>query len=332
MIAVDSLVQWRIKDGRIAQGRVVEIVENGEIDGLAIALVATPDEPIAKIEVWRDGVPTDAIVGHKLSRLEAIEKLEADYALSTPTQSAAYLLPNKRQSVSLRIPDKDELSKVRDFFPSEADMDLINQYVPLGLPPLESYQVRTAYFIVADNLLNRSLGKWTQNELNQIRDLLPGLPFMLDHDWNEVGKTQGLIYSSGVMQLEPQRQVLDRVGYGKENSKVVQKEGGYYATVAAVSFPADSPVIDRLRFGHFGAVSLGGFTYEDHWCPLCDTSFTDSACPHGIPMPEYGLLASNDEAIAPYYIRKNLTDAGELSNVWCGNLPGAGVIRSGSIK
>ncbi|MBD2005627.1 MULTISPECIES: hypothetical protein [Cyanophyceae] len=211
--------------------------------------------------------------------------------------------------------------------PTAQQLELINRYTSAVLEPLEAHEVITIPFIAADNLLNRGLGKWAADDMDAIALLLPGLPFTLDHDWGDVAKTQGLIYDARVVKSpEAPAWAVNRAGNFDQNRRIVAKEG-FIQTVCDVAFPAVSQIVQGLRFGFLGAVSMGGFQYKDHACPICNSSFEDKHCPHYLPDPMWGLVAESDNNVAPYYIRRGIYDLLELSQVLGPNLPAAGAIR-----
>lgn len=208
--------------------------------------------------------------------------------------------------------------------PTEEQLALINQYTPANLPPVTADEVIVIHFVAADNLVNRGKGKWHISAMSELTDLLPGLPFTLDHDWDEVGKTQGIVFEAWAGKYaEAPSWALDRAGNRELNQKIVAAEG-YLTVECNVYFPLRSEFVEGLRLGLFNGVSMGGFTYTDILCPLCDDSFNSKHCPHYAPSPwdDFG-----DEETAPYYIRYEVTDLLELSQVLAPNLPAAGLVR-----
>lgn len=213
---------------------------------------------------------------------------------------------------------------------SAEQLEKINRFTPVQLPPLEAHEVCVVSFVGADNLLNRGLGKWIEADLAVLTKLLPGLPFTLDHDWGEVAKGQGLIFDARMLKSQSAPQdALNQAGNFDVNRQVVAKEG-HVQVEFDVSFPMRSAALEGLRFGWLGAVSMGGFNYKDIVCPLCQTSFDDKHCPHYAPDPSWGLTADVGEGkVAPYYIRSQVFDLGEVSLVLIANLPKARVRRRG---
>lgn len=208
--------------------------------------------------------------------------------------------------------------------PSPEQLSRINQYTPANLPELTAEEIVWTSIVVADNLLNRGLGKWSSEDMPRIVDLLPGLPFTLDHDWDEVSKTQGIIFDSELKTAdEAPADVLGAAGNLYWNNQIVEKEG-FTQAIAHVAFPASSAAVTGLKFGLLNTVSMGGFRFTDILCPLCSTSFEDKHCPHYVPDPWY---STDDENFAPFYVRYGVNDLGEVSFVEIPNLPGAGVIK-----
>lgn len=184
----------------------------------------------------------------------------------------------------------------------------------------EPHQVAVVNIVVADNLMNRSRGKWSKDSLQKLAALAPGITFTLDHDWENIGKAQGRVFDSSYLEMEPPYEELTRAGNFDLNRWIVGEEGYARVEVKAV-VPVDAPVLESLWLGITGEVSLGNFTIEDIICPLCNHSFYDSQCPHLIP----SLYEPDDDLTAPFYIRKGSKDLGEVSLVLIPNLPGAKV-------
>lgn len=184
----------------------------------------------------------------------------------------------------------------------------------------ESHQVVVVEIIAADNLMNRSRGKWSKDSLQKLAALAPGITFTLDHDWENIGKVQGRVFDAAYLEPEPPLEDLIKAGNFELNRWIVGEEG-YGRVELKVAIPVDAPVLDSLWLGTTSYVSLGNFTIEDIWCPLCDRSFYDAACPHLIP----SLYDADTDITAPFYIRKGSKDLGEVSLVLIPNLPGARV-------
>jgi hypothetical protein len=150
--------------------------------------------------------------------------------------------------------------------------------------------------------------------------LAPGITVTLDHDWENINKVQGRVFDAKYEEEEPPYNELAKAGNFELNSWIVGDEGYAKLELKAI-IPVDSPILESLWLGTISYVSLGNFTIEDLWCPLCDCSFYDAACPHLIP----SLVESDTEITAPFYIRKGSKDLGEVSLVLIPNLPGAKV-------
>lgn len=207
--------------------------------------------------------------------------------------------------------------------PTEKEYQKILGFLPESLRPPQIDDFVVVHFIACDNLLTRSLSKWGKEELPKIAKLIQGIPFTLDHEWGEVEEAQGLCFDASVQTSEATPEMIDKAGNGIENKNIIEKEGYQYVDVS-VAFPAFSPILEALRFGKCGAVSMGGFVYRERWCPLCECSFDDKKCPHFIPDMWMYHPNKNDE-VAPYYIRRDIFDLGELSLVLIPNLPNARV-------
>lgn len=69
-VGVGSMVSWN-SSGGTATGKIVRIIRNGKynVPNSDFTVTGTPDAPAAVIRVYRDGKPTDTLVGHKLGTL-----------------------------------------------------------------------------------------------------------------------------------------------------------------------------------------------------------------------------------------------------------------------
>ena len=72
-VKVGQMVSWNSSGGR-AEGKVTKIVRDGKINvpNSSFTITGTPEEPAALIRVYRDGKPTDTLVGHKIGSLTII--------------------------------------------------------------------------------------------------------------------------------------------------------------------------------------------------------------------------------------------------------------------
>jgi hypothetical protein len=208
------------------------------------------------------------------------------------------------------IPDKNQLSKIKKYLPSGTVID--------------AEELVYCTFIATDNLVSRRLSKWGIDELEPLANLLLGLPFTLNHEWGEVEESQGFIFDARIIEEDaPPTDILNAAGNGDNNRQIVKNEGYCYIE-CDVCFPAYSPIISGIKYGIFKYVSLGGFVYEDHVCPICECSFDDKRCSHYLP-GDWTMNTSDRMNTAPYYIRSSVYDLGELSLVLIPNIPGAKV-------
>ena len=283
-----NLVQWRYKgsDGAVVNATGFLLADQGET---------------LKVEVFRDGKRSGTIIeipkGH-------VTKFADQAAMAEPTVKERFVYQR----------------------PSEQQLVKINSFLMNGAPALTADNTVTVPFVAADNLLNRGLDRWDMDSLAAMANLLPGLPCLLDHDWDDTSKEWGRIYSAELVRsrLAPDG-ALNRAGNFDQNRQIVNKEG--FAQVVFEVFTApDSPVVRALLRGHSGNISTGGFRFTDYVCPTCNTSFSDAECPHIPPYPMWGIYPDEEEGVAPYAIRTGLFDMGEASIVTIPNLPNAGVI------
>lgn len=79
---VGQFVEWD-SSGGTARGKITQIVENGEVSGISVKITGTPEEPAARIQLYKENSegeyePTDTYVGHKLTELRGIKSLSED--------------------------------------------------------------------------------------------------------------------------------------------------------------------------------------------------------------------------------------------------------------
>jgi len=74
-VRVGQMVSWNSSGGR-ATGKVTRIIRNGKynVPGSDFTITGTSEDPAVAIRVYRDGEPTDTIVGHKMSTLRRVGK------------------------------------------------------------------------------------------------------------------------------------------------------------------------------------------------------------------------------------------------------------------
>jgi hypothetical protein len=202
--------------------------------------------------------------------------------------------------------------------PALDQLGIIHRYQPRDTEPLTADEICLVEFTAANNLVNRSRSRWHPTALPELVDLIPGVNLMLDHDWDDVAKNQGLIISAWLIRdVTAPIELIEAAGNGKYNRKIIEAEG-YQSIHFDAAIRVNSPLMDSLRYCEVQNISQGGFEYKDIWCPLCDCSYHDPECPHFLPSywddgdPKYTM---------PYYERKDVTDLGEISLVTIPNLP-----------
>lgn len=107
-VRVGQMVSWNSSGGR-AEGKVIRVIRNGKynVPDSSFEITGTPDDPAVAIRVYRDGEPTDTIVGHKMKTLtvkKSIEELDLEKRSLEdldlrPTESMAN---NARRGLELR--------------------------------------------------------------------------------------------------------------------------------------------------------------------------------------------------------------------------------------
>lgn len=289
---IGNFVKWDSAIGTVT-GKIKDVFDSGTIPGIKTQVKCSNQNPGYLIELTtsdKQGV----LVGKNASDL----RLE--------TQA---IVQNK-------ITDFPELT--------EKQVLKLNRFIPKGFPSPIPETLTVIDFVVADNLVNRGRGKWREKDLVVLAKMLDtmGIPHTLDHDWEDINKTQGLVIEGRIVKGKTAPDdLVSAAGNKKLNSEIVEKEG-FVQVFATVALPIDSPIVQRLSMGIGRAVSLGGFAFEDYVCPICDTSFTYKNCQHYIP-GGWDAWGEDPNLVAPYYIRDGLYDLGELSSVLIANLPGA---------
>ncbi len=173
-------------------------------------------------------------------------------------------------------------------------------------------------WIATDNLVARSLTKWALPALETIARLLPGLPFELNHDWESIEKITGLVFEAKVLALN---QIPAELLQHPHNERIFQTEG-YHPIICNVAFPKTSTLLAGIQLGALASVSIGGFRPTEYICPYCNIPFDDPECPHFPP----AWWRDESAYTAPYIIRADTSDLGELSLVTIPDVPGAKTI------
>ena len=107
-VRVGQMVSWNSSGGR-AEGKVIRVVRNGKynVPDSSFTITGTPEDPAVAIRVYRDGKPTDTIVGHKMKTLTVkksmeeldLEKMSIEDLDLKPTESMAN---NAKRGLELR--------------------------------------------------------------------------------------------------------------------------------------------------------------------------------------------------------------------------------------
>ena len=67
----NTFVSWNSGGGGRAEGKILRVIENGsfKVPNTGFTIKATYDDPAAVIRLYRNGIPTNTIVAHKLNSL-----------------------------------------------------------------------------------------------------------------------------------------------------------------------------------------------------------------------------------------------------------------------
>jgi len=96
--SVGDMVRWGSSGGD-ATGKITKIVSNGKLDvpGSSFTINGTPDDPAVLIRVYRDGKPTETLVGHKMSTLrsakDAVEVIDSVKAVEVEGETSPEKAP-----------------------------------------------------------------------------------------------------------------------------------------------------------------------------------------------------------------------------------------------
>jgi hypothetical protein len=102
-VRVGQMVSWN-SSGGTARGKVVRVIRNGSINvpNSDFTITGTPDNPAALIRIYRDGKPTDTLVGHRSDTLRvSTSKSEHDNVIGNDD------VPNMRAHSMEECDDKN---------------------------------------------------------------------------------------------------------------------------------------------------------------------------------------------------------------------------------
>ncbi len=96
-VSVGAMVSWN-SSGGIARGKVVRVIRNGKynVPNSDFTVTGTQDDPALVIRVYRDGKPTNTLVGHKMKTVRkssfefgSLSKAEDTFSPTSGMKSAA---------------------------------------------------------------------------------------------------------------------------------------------------------------------------------------------------------------------------------------------------
>ena len=213
--------------------------------------------------------------------------------------------------------------------PNPDQLAKIQAHAPKGITQTADRFVSVP-MMASHNLMSFSNGVWDEPSLEAMARLFPGKPAQLNHSWDEVQDSVGLIYDAFLVRsMDAPNNILNASDFFNINRQIVAKDG-FIGLVIMAAFPVESAVVDAIAQSRARGVSTGGLTTGEYGCPLCDLSFENENCPHIPPHPMLLHFYGNDPDMnfAPYYERRGFHTAIEISLVVTGNLPGAEVLRN----
>jgi len=88
-VRVGQMVSWNSSGGK-AEGKVMRIIRNGKynVPNSSFTITGTPEDPAVVIRIYRNGKPTDTIVGHKMKTLKSANLVDLSKAEQTYTPTS----------------------------------------------------------------------------------------------------------------------------------------------------------------------------------------------------------------------------------------------------
>ena len=219
--------------------------------------------------------------------------------------------------------------------PKSQELKLIRQHLAANFPEMTDEELAEKLYIqdliLADNLINSSSGKWSLESLNAMPEMLSGIKLILDHDWDEIKKTVGVIFEAEVVKKDTAPPwVLNAGGDGENNLKIIAKEGFVRVEGKCYFLQSDRETIEKTMFGLWESISLS-FYYHNEFdvvCPTCQCLLKD--CPHILRTEKNYLenIMLEDVENLPtidYYIKPEVKAIVEASLVFKGMLPAIGL-------
>jgi len=219
------------------------------------------------------------------------------------------------QVPGMGTPNADQLAKVQAHAPKGINYTA-DRFV--SVPIMASH-----------NLMSYSNGVWDTDSLEAMARQFPGKPAQLNHNWDDVQDSIGLIYDAFLLRsMDAPTHILNAADFFDINRQIVAKDG-FIGLIIMAAFPVESAAVDAIAQSRARGISTGGLTSGEYGCPLCELSFEDANCPHIPPHPMLLHLYGSDPDMnfAPYYVRQGFHTGIEVSLVVSGNLPGAEVLR-----
>lgn len=192
-------------------------------------------------------------------------------------------------------------------------------------------------FRASDNLVSHSYKVWHDRVLEQMPKQLIGKNLILNHEWDDVSSSVGIIFDGFMTYDEPEPELTNGSDKSRSNTKIVQANGYKCVYLLAAIHASKPQEIMDIKTGRISKCSTGGILNDvDIICPHCseeygrEVSFFEVdeygayVCPHEIPG---GFEYKEDSLVADYAIWDGSFEGVELSLVVCGNLPGASVMR-----
>jgi uncharacterized protein YoxC len=115
-VRVGDMVSWN-SSGGTARGKVTRVVRNGKIKvpNSSFTITGTPEDPAVAIRVYRDGKPTDTIVGHKMKTLRVNSSKSVDEISIDNSVKEGNIMANTEKEVTKAVEDEvvvvDEIVK-----------------------------------------------------------------------------------------------------------------------------------------------------------------------------------------------------------------------------
>ena len=127
-VKTGDFVSWS-SSGGTARGRVEHVMRNGTlgIPNSEFSINATPDDPAVLIRIYRNGDPTEVLVGHKMSTLTKIPAIKKDSDEESDVEAIDELaksIAENNEKEGINVPKR--ISEVKDEVVAKSDTEEVD--------------------------------------------------------------------------------------------------------------------------------------------------------------------------------------------------------------